>query len=182
MNTPPTNCPVTDIDPWADDALIDPYPTYRALRDLGSVVWLDRYGLAALPRFADVRAALTDHQRFSSASGACVDEQRAREMGESILTSDPPVHERYRKPIKSDLNPDEIVAMGAARMAQNFEPSLGPEIRDDAVLRFDPQASTEGLTDTHIKDVVSHTLGIGLKDDVYDPLVEKDHVIPPTYV
>ena len=104
MNTPPTNCPVTDIDPWADDALIDPYPTYRALRDLGSVVWLDRYGLAALPRFADVRAALTDHQRFSSASGACVDEQRAREMGESILTSDPPVHERYRKPIANQLS------------------------------------------------------------------------------
>ena len=34
------------------------------------------------------------------------------------------------------------------------------------------------MTDTHIKDVVSHTLGIGLKDDLYDPLIPKDHVIP----
>jgi molecular chaperone DnaK len=88
--------------------------------------------------------------------------------------------ERYRKPIKADLNPDEIVAMGAARMAQNFEPSLGPEILDHAELKFDnkPGPRAEEVTDTHIKDVVSHTLGIGLKDDVYDPLIAKDSVIP----
>jgi molecular chaperone DnaK len=90
------------------------------------------------------------------------------------------LRQRYHKPIKSNLNPDEIVAMGAARMAQNFEPSLGPEIKDDAELKFDLKAPPppEELTDTHIKDVVSHTLGIGLKDDVYDPLIPKDHVIP----
>jgi molecular chaperone DnaK len=88
--------------------------------------------------------------------------------------------DRYHKPIKSNLNPDEIVAMGAARMAMNFEPSLSAEIRDDAELKFDPKATAvpEELTNTHIKDVVSHTLGIGLKDDVYDPLIPKDHVIP----
>jgi molecular chaperone DnaK (HSP70) len=88
--------------------------------------------------------------------------------------------DRYRKPIKANLNPDEIVAMGAARMALNFEPSLEWVGLDDAPLRFDPEAATlpEELTDTHIKDVVSHTLGIGLKDDVYDPLIPKDHIIP----
>jgi molecular chaperone DnaK len=88
--------------------------------------------------------------------------------------------DRYNKPIKSNLNPDEIVAMGAARMAMNYEPSLSAEILDDAELKFDPKATTvpEEMTDTHIKDVVSHTLGIGLKDDIYDPLIPKDHVIP----
>ncbi len=87
---------------------------------------------------------------------------------------------RYKKPIKSNLNPDEIVAMGAARMALNFEPSLEWEGRDDAPLRIDTEAARppEELVDTNIKDVVSHTLGIGLKDDIYDPLIPKDHVIP----
>lgn len=87
---------------------------------------------------------------------------------------------RFNKPVKSDLNPDEIVAMGAARMAMNFEPSVGVELRDDAELKFDPTAPPppDELTDTHIKDVVSHTLGIGLKDDVYDALIPKDHIIP----
>jgi molecular chaperone DnaK (HSP70) len=87
--------------------------------------------------------------------------------------------DRYRKPVRSDLNPDEIVAMGAARMGMNFEPSLAAELRDDAELKIDTAAvPREQLTDTDIKDVVSHTLGIGLKDDVYDALIPKDHVIP----
>jgi molecular chaperone DnaK (HSP70) len=34
------------------------------------------------------------------------------------------------------------------------------------------------MSNTNIKDVVSHTLGVGLVDDVYDPLIPKDHVIP----
>jgi len=40
--------------------------------------------------------------------------------------------ERYKKSVKSDLNPDEIVAMGAARFAASFTPSLAPEISDAA--------------------------------------------------
>ena len=47
-------------------------------------------------------------------------------------------------------------------------------------MRIDADASRapEEIVDTNIKDVVSHTLGIGLKDDIYDPLIPKDHVIP----
>jgi molecular chaperone DnaK (HSP70) len=93
----------------------------------------------------------------------------------------PALQERYKKPVKSNLNPDEIVAMGAARMALNYEPSEGVALKDNEELRIDAKAAAarpEELTDTHIKDVVSHTLGVGLKDDVYDPLIEKDHVIP----
>jgi molecular chaperone DnaK len=89
------------------------------------------------------------------------------------------LEERYHKPIKSNLNPDEIVAMGAARMALNYEPSKEAVIHDDKPLEFDKSTTPpDQLTDTHIKDVVSHTLGIGLKDDVYDALIPKDHIIP----
>lgn len=89
------------------------------------------------------------------------------------------LEENFHKPIKSDLNPDEIVAMGAAIMAKNYEPSMGAVLLEDAPLEFDHSATPpEELTDTLLKDVVSHTLGIGLKDDVYDPLIPKDSVIP----
>lgn len=90
------------------------------------------------------------------------------------------LQERYRKPIKADLNPDEIVAIGAARMALNFEPSLAAVIVDgDTPLEIDKTASdSQDLVSTHIKDVVSHPLGVGLVDDVYDPLIPKDNVIP----
>jgi molecular chaperone DnaK len=79
--------------------------------------------------------------------------------------------QRYKKHVKSNLNPDEIVAMGAARMALNFEPSLEWVGQDDAPLRIDTEAARapEELVDTNIKDVVS---------DIFDPLIPKDHVIP----
>ncbi len=86
--------------------------------------------------------------------------------------------ERYKKSVKSDLNPDEIVAMGAARFAASFTPSLAPEISDEAP-KIDASVTVSAeLANTNIKDVVSHTLGIGLIDDIYDPLIPKDHVIP----
>lgn len=84
----------------------------------------------------------------------------------------------FKKPIKSDLNPDEIVSIGAARLAVDYPPSLEAEL-DEKELKIDKTVPMpQGLTDTQIKDVVSHTLGIGLKDDVYDPLIEKDKFIP----
>ena len=87
--------------------------------------------------------------------------------------------EKYKKEIKSNLNPDEIVAMGAARMALNYDPSMAAEILDNVPLAIDKAAAVpEGMANTNIKDVVSHTMGVGLVDDVYDPLIPKDHVIP----
>jgi molecular chaperone DnaK len=86
--------------------------------------------------------------------------------------------DRYKKPVKADLNPDEIVALGAARFAASFTPSLAPEISDAAPAVDNSITVSAELANTNIKDVVSHTLGIGLIDDLYDPLIPKDHVIP----
>jgi len=87
--------------------------------------------------------------------------------------------DRYKKEVKSNLNPDEIVAMGAARMALNYDPSMGAEILDNVPLTIDKSAAVpEAMANTNIKDVVSHTMGVGLVDDIYDPLIPKDHVIP----
>jgi molecular chaperone DnaK len=87
--------------------------------------------------------------------------------------------ERFQKPIKADLNPDEIVAIGAARMAMDYQPSLAAII-DDAPRQLDKTAilPPENIESKEIIDVVSHTLGIGLKDDVYDALIMKDAYIP----
>jgi len=87
--------------------------------------------------------------------------------------------DKFKKPIKSDLNPDEIVAMGAARLGVDYPPSQSAVLDEDAPLVLDEQAAVpQGFTNADIKDVVSHTLGIGLKNDVYDPLIEKDKYIP----
>ncbi|WP_420147096.1 Hsp70 family protein [Spirosoma sp.] len=88
---------------------------------------------------------------------------------------------RFKKPVKSNLNPDEIVAIGAARMALNFEPSQAAVIKDNEEVKLaEPQATFAGgeATSTNIKDVVSHTLGVGLDEDIYDSLIPKDSIIP----
>ena len=52
-------------------------------------------------------------------------------------------------------------------------------LEDDKPIELDANATVpQGLVDTQIKDVVSYTLGIGLKGDLYDPLIEKDKYIP----
>lgn len=110
MRTTPVGCPPTDLDPWAESALADPYPVYRQMRDVGPVMWLDRHQIVALPRFDDVRAALTDWQTFTSAKGACIDHEQAVTMGETILTSDPPIHTGYRKPLHDQLSVAALAA------------------------------------------------------------------------
>ena len=61
--------PSLDIDPFSDEFLSDPYPFHEALREAGPVVWLERYGLFAAARHAEVQSALQDWRNFSSESG-----------------------------------------------------------------------------------------------------------------
>ena len=67
---------VSHVDPFCDEFLADPYPFHEALREAGPVVWLERYGIYASARHAEVQAALTDWQTFSSAAGVGLDDFR----------------------------------------------------------------------------------------------------------
>ena len=41
--------PVYNPDIYSADAIVDPYPHYQRLRDLGPVVWLTKHKVYALP-------------------------------------------------------------------------------------------------------------------------------------
>jgi cytochrome P450 len=64
-----TRIPVSDVDPYSDEALIEPWGVYRELQSLGSAVWLRKYGMFALTRYDSVIRALRDTGAFSSAFG-----------------------------------------------------------------------------------------------------------------
>lgn len=102
---PADGCPTSDVDLWADEVLVDPYPTFAGLREQGSVVWLPRYGLAALPRFQEVRTALADWRTFSSAEGVAAGARGNGRVRKNVIASDPPEHGTYRKPLADQLNP-----------------------------------------------------------------------------
>ena len=114
--------PTSDVDLWDDAILADPYPAYRALRDLGPVVWLERPGLLALPRFDVVRSVLTSWQRFSSASGVGVDEEANQSQPESIIKSDPPEHDEHRRQLAGQLSVGSLA--GAAGEIERAAGSL----------------------------------------------------------
>ena len=135
MGEQPLGCPSTDVDLWANDVLVDPYPVFAELRELGPVVWLERYGAVALPRFEQVYAALADWRRFSSARGVGMDDQLNSFLGESVIASDPPAHDQYRKPLIDQLWSEALspLAPEVQATATRFADTAGQAGRFDAV-------------------------------------------------
>src|SRR3712207_934378 len=66
---PPGGAPVLAVDPFTPAFFEDPYPAHEALREAGPFVWLARYAVGAVARYAEVRQALLDWETFSSARG-----------------------------------------------------------------------------------------------------------------
>jgi cytochrome P450 len=97
--------PETDIDLWSDEVLMDPFPHYKRLRDLGPVVHLTRYGIYGLFRYEQVRGALYDWESFSSAQGVAFNPMANEAWKDSILTMDPPEHRTLRKVFDDALRP-----------------------------------------------------------------------------
>jgi len=116
---PVAECPVYDVDLYADDVLRQPYRHYRALRDLGAAVWLPRNGLYAVGRFEDVRAALRNPGLFSSAEGVAANDHVNEMSRGTTLASDAPLHDRLRAIIAAPLLPRALE-------------QIGPEIRAEA--------------------------------------------------
>ena len=110
---PVGDVPVCDVDLYDAATIADPYGAYRAIRDAGPAVWLSATGVWAMGRYGDVRAALRDHELFSSASGPAVNETANQAAGvlASCLISDPPEHETFRKVIAPPLRPGAMRAL-----------------------------------------------------------------------
>ncbi|MEV6163391.1 cytochrome P450 [Streptomyces sp. NPDC052052] len=100
MSTPPTS----DIDLFADEVLLDPYPVYAELREQGSVVHLRGNDVYALTRYDVIRGALADWQSFSSTSIGFNPMANEALTGTS-LASDPPLHTQLRATLTENLSP-----------------------------------------------------------------------------
>ena len=95
MPEPSFDCPVLDLDPFSTEFLSDPYPFHEQLRESGPVVWLARYGIVAMARYAEVRDALQDWKTYcSSRGGGLTDFAREKPWRPPsiVLEADPPLH------------------------------------------------------------------------------------------
>jgi hypothetical protein len=108
--------PSLEIDPFCQAFFDDPFPAHAALRDAGPVVYLPRYDLFAIARYAQVQAALTNWRDFSSARGVGLADfarEKPWRLPSLLLETDPPLHDRTRKLMDRVLSPAAIRALRA---------------------------------------------------------------------
>ncbi len=113
------------FDPFADDALANPFAHHAGLRDAGAVVWLERYGCFGMARYAEVRAALTDWETFISGRGVGLSDFAHEVPWRSVsllLETDPPVHSRTRGIM------NKVVSLSTLRAVQPMWQRLAGEL------------------------------------------------------
>ena len=130
-------------DPYDVEIDVDPYPTYRRLREEAPLYYNERLDFWALSRFADVESALKDTSRLSSAKGDILEVVKADPVMPPgvFINEDPPEHTMHRALVSRAFTPgrmkkleDQIRAFCAACL----DPLVGDE-RFDFVLDLGAQ-------------------------------------------
>lgn len=125
--------PVTRFNPFKPQAIADPYPEYEELL-AGPPVWYNpRLGIWIMPRFADVRAGLRDHERLSSSQS----QSRFRVALPMMIAQDPPDHTRLRQLVSRAFTPRALV------MWQ----TLIEQVTEELVERMLAMPSSDGVRD-----------------------------------
>jgi cytochrome P450 len=98
-------------DPYSRAVFDDPYPVYRSLRDDAPLYRDPQDRWWVLSRFEDVWSAVRDHVTFSSRLGP--DPANPDDNGRkySIISMDPPRHDRVRSILNRAFTPDRIAGM-----------------------------------------------------------------------
>ncbi|GGC47086.1 cytochrome P450 [Chelatococcus reniformis] len=148
----PSSAPVSDVDPFSDAFFEDPHPIHEALREAGPVVYLAKWNVFAVARYAEVHAVLNDPATFCSSRGVGLSDfakETPWRPPSLILEADPPAHTRTRAVLSRVLSPavmkqirdgfaaaadatvDEIVARGRidgiADVAEAYPLSVFPD-------------------------------------------------------
>ena len=118
----PEHIPELDIDPYAAENLIDPYPMQQRIRDAGPVVRLTSYPrLVACAGHAEVHAVLNDHANFISGAGAGLTNFKLEtpfRPQSLILEADPPLHTQTRTVLSRILSPKAVMQIRATFTAE----------------------------------------------------------------
>ncbi|MGW4331103.1 cytochrome P450 [Nocardia sp. NPDC004573] len=103
--------PVYQPDLYSRQAIMDPYPHYARMRELGPVVWLTRQRAYALPRYAECKAALLADDTFISGEGVGLNPVANRLSRGTTLNSDGEDHSRRRALLGRRLTPKALRTM-----------------------------------------------------------------------
>src|SRR5687768_8428954 len=116
--------PTFEFMPFGGDVVRDPYPVYERMRETGDLLRTP-FGAYLVHRYADVRRVHMDHASFSMSAGgmgAAMGMRRNRQpeggmtgndfmMAQTMLTTDPPDHERLRRVVQAAFTPGSIARL-----------------------------------------------------------------------
>ncbi len=97
--------PTSTLDPYTDQALLNPWPLYRELREMRPVVWLEKYRMFALTRYDVVVKALRDWEAFPSSFGVMMNDDMNQVLRGNTLCSDGDAHNRLRRVVMRPVTP-----------------------------------------------------------------------------
>lgn len=92
--------PHVDIDVFSDEYIADPVSFQDELREAGPVIYLSKYGIYAMARYADVMAALKDFDTYCNGRGGTIVDistEAGWRKPSLLVENDPPQHSDLRK-------------------------------------------------------------------------------------
>ncbi len=122
------DCPSYGDDIYSNRSILDPYPHYGALRQLGAVVWLTKQRVYALPRYTECKAALRDDDTFISGKGVALNPIANRLSRGTTLNSDGHEHDQRRKLVAHRLLPRALRAV-SDNVEKQAESIVGAALR-----------------------------------------------------
>ncbi|MHC1947613.1 cytochrome P450 [Bradyrhizobium sp. UFLA06-06] len=154
--TEAASVPHLDVDPFALEFFADPFPTHERLREAGPVVYLDKWSVYGVARYAEVHAVLNDPATFCSSRGVGLSDfskEKPWRPPSLILEADPPAHTRTRAVLSTVLS-----ATVMKQLRGQF--AAAAEVRLDALLekrRFDAIAD---LAEAYPLSIFPDALGL----------------------
>ena len=106
-----SDCAVYEADLFANEAIADPYPHYKRIRDAGPVVYLAAHDIYAIGRYSDVKSALLAHDKLVSGRGIGAFEFPPPFNIQNTISSDEPKHAKYRKIVGTPLLPPALTEL-----------------------------------------------------------------------
>ncbi len=99
--------------PYDVEIDVDPYPTYRRLRDEAPLYYDKKFDFWALSRFSDVEEALRDIDNLSSAKGDILEVVKAEPVMPLgvFINEDPPLHTVHRLLVSRAFTPRKMAAI-----------------------------------------------------------------------
>jgi 4-methoxybenzoate monooxygenase (O-demethylating) len=155
-----------DVDPFALEFFADPFPTHERLREAAPVVYLDKWSVYGVARYAEVHAVLNDPATFCSSRGVGLSDfakEKPWRPPSLILEADPPAHTRTRAVLSTVLS-----ATVMKQLRGQF--AVAAEARVDALLekrRFDAIAD---LAEAYPLSIFPDALGLRPEG--------RDHLLP----